>query len=171
MHAGCKAILVNPEEVKSKKSLSIFLAANGSGFYPSVPNRLGSEPCHWLNMPCAAPDPPFQFSSSGSSPFAGGWVLPIHHPPTLTRFQFFQFPSSECPYCWCWGWAPPLTRLKWIFGATEGRRPPALSLTMWTLILFICPPLPWWKPFVDHNIFSLIQGYYIDGALGFVDMS
>ena len=170
MHAGCKAILVNPGQVKSK-SLLIILAANGSGFYPSVPNKLGSEPCHWLNMPCAAPDPPFQFSSSGSSPFAGGESCPFTILQRSLDFNSFSFPVLSVPTADVGGWAPPLTRLKWIFGATEGRRPPALSLTMWTLILFICPPLPWWKPFVDQNIFSSVQGYYVDGALGFVDMS
>ena len=75
----------------------------GNGSHPSVPTsallKLGSEPHNKLGMLRAAADPPFQFSSSGSSPFTGGCVLPIHHSPTLTRFQFFQFPSSECPYC------------------------------------------------------------------------
>ena len=80
-------------------------------------------------------------------------------------FNSFNFQVLSVPTADVGGWAPPLTRLKWIFGATEGRRPPALSLTMWTLILFICPPLPWWKPFVDQNIFSSIQGYGISGDL------
>ena len=148
MRAGCKAILVNPGQVKSKKNFVDIctLLLMGVDSTHMFPTSRGVNPATDLICSVLHHTHPFNSPVPDLVPLLGGESCPSTILQRSLDFNSFSFLVLSVPTADVGGWAPPLTRLKWIFGATEGRRPPALSLTMWTLILFICPPLPWWKP-------------------------